>query len=173
MGTSALIAYIDENDQESRDVFTSFAESHPNEFIYGMTTDLTLAKTDVQKTPFIVLYNPLDQVNPTFQESFDDSKIEAFTKKYSTPLIGTFSLETYFAYSKVPLLYFPLSPSSQLTLRKVRQTACPHLRLLPLLTLNPPLRPQTRRRKVQRKAKPRNHRCNEICLLCETLESCS
>jgi hypothetical protein len=66
MGTSAFIAYIDEDDQKSRSVFTSFAEAHQNGFIYGITSDLTLAKSNVQKAPFIIVYSPLDQVNPIF-----------------------------------------------------------------------------------------------------------
>jgi Thioredoxin-like domain len=102
MGTSVLIAYIDENDKTPRSVFTSFATSHENDFIYGITSDLILAKADSRKPPFIILYNPLSQVNPIFQESFKATEIEAFTKKYSTPLMGTFSLETYYAYTEVP-----------------------------------------------------------------------
>lgn len=107
MGTSALIAYIDEDDQKSRSVFTSFADAHQNGFIYCITSDLTLAKSNVQKAPFIVIYSPLDQVNPIFKDTFSLDKLEAFIHKYSTPLIGTFSLETYYAYTEVPL---PSSP---------------------------------------------------------------
>ncbi|KIM96884.1 hypothetical protein OIDMADRAFT_148084 [Oidiodendron maius Zn] len=118
MWSSALIAYIDQDDDEARAVFTSFAESHQNEFIYGITTDLTLAKFDARKFPFIMLYNPLDQVNPIFQESFEISKLEAFTSKYSSPLIGPFSLETYYDYTEsgLPLLHiFTSSPSDDHT----------------------------------------------------------
>lgn len=105
MGTSALIAYIDEEDQETRSIFTSFAESHQNEFIYGTTPDQTLAKSNAHKSPFAVLYNPLDQVNPIFKAPFSLHKLEAFTTKYSTPLIGIFSLETYYAYTEVPPIF--------------------------------------------------------------------
>jgi hypothetical protein len=107
MGTSSLIAYVDQDDDESRSIFTSFAESHHNEFIYGITTDLTLAKSDAQRTPFMMLYNPLDQVNPIFQGPFEVSKLEAFARKYSSPLIGSFSLETYYTYTEVLPLSFP------------------------------------------------------------------
>lgn len=69
MGTSALIAYIDGEDQKSRSVFTSFADAHQNRLIYGITSDLTLAKSNVQKAPFTIVYSPLDQVNP-FQRLF-------------------------------------------------------------------------------------------------------
>jgi hypothetical protein len=107
MGTSALIAYVDQNDDESRSIFTSFAKSHHNKFIYGITTDLTHAQSDAQKTPFMMLYNPLDQVNPIFQGPFEVSKLEAFARTYSSPLIGSFSLETYYTYTEVLPLSFP------------------------------------------------------------------
>lgn len=109
MGTSVLIAYVDEDDQASREAFTSFAESHQNEFIIGVSSDLDLAKADNSHSPFIVLYSPLDQVNPVFEEDFEVPKIEDFTKRYSTPLMGTFSLETYYAYTEV---YLPLLRST-------------------------------------------------------------
>ncbi|KAE9382046.1 hypothetical protein N431DRAFT_506792 [Stipitochalara longipes BDJ] len=114
MDSSALIAYLDENDQESRAVFTSFAESHPNELIYGITSDLKLARSDEQKPSFAILYNPLDQVNPSFNDDFVVNKLEDFIKKHSTPLIGTFSLETYYAYteSRLPLLHIFISSTS-------------------------------------------------------------
>jgi hypothetical protein len=101
IGAAALIAYVDQNDQASRQVFTSFAESHQNEFITGISSDVELAKLDTSHTPFIILYNPLDQIKPLFEEKFEVARIEDFTKRYSTPLIGTFSLETYYAYTEV------------------------------------------------------------------------
>ncbi|KAH8773104.1 hypothetical protein F5882DRAFT_173206 [Hyaloscypha sp. PMI_1271] len=115
MGTSALIAYIDGDDQKSRLVFASFADAHQNRLIYGIPSDLTLAKSNVQKAPFTIVYSPLDQVNPVFRDSFSLDKLETFTNKYSTPLIGTFSLKTYYAYieARLPLLHiFVSTPSS-------------------------------------------------------------
>ncbi|PMD60594.1 uncharacterized protein K444DRAFT_527855 [Hyaloscypha bicolor E] len=116
MGTSTLIAYIDEDDQKSRSVFTSFAEAHQNEFIYGITSNLTLAKSNVQKAPFVIVYSPLDQVNPIFKDTFSLDKLEAFANKYSTPLIGTFSLETYYAYTEALPPSSPCTPSDHSSL---------------------------------------------------------
>jgi protein disulfide-isomerase A1 len=107
MGTSALIAYVDEGDQKSRAVFTAFAELHQNDFIYGIASDPALAESNVQKAPFIIIYNPRDQVNPIFKETFSLDKLKAFTGKHSTPLIGTFSLETYYAYTEVLTYLIP------------------------------------------------------------------
>ncbi len=101
MDTSALIAYIDEEDQESLKLFTSFAESHQNDFVFGISSDMDLAEREVSKRPFIVLYNPLDQVQPVFEDEFKIDSIEDFIGRHTTPLIGTFSLETYYAYTEV------------------------------------------------------------------------
>lgn len=98
---AVLIAYIDENDRKSSEVFTSIAESHRDQFVFGITSDPTLAKAYVSKLPFIILYNPLDQVNAVFDEAFDVDMINQFISRVSTPLIGKFGLETYYAYTEV------------------------------------------------------------------------
>lgn len=98
---AALIAYIDENDWESREVFTSISDSHRNEFIFGITSDVTLAKSDAAELPFIIIYNPLDHVNAVFDDTFGVHKIKQFISRVSTPLIGKFGLETYYAYTEV------------------------------------------------------------------------
>ncbi|KAN0121925.1 Thioredoxin-like domain containing protein [Hyaloscypha variabilis] len=142
MGTSALIAYIEENDQESRAIFTSFAESHQNEFIYGITSDLQLASSDAQETPAIILYNPLDQVTPIFQGAFEVTKLQDFTKKHATPLIGTFSLETYYAYTetRLPLLHVfissPSNPSHATLLSLLQPIASKHTGRLNVATID-------------------------------------
>lgn len=97
----ALIAYIDENDWKSTEVFASISDSYRNQFIFGISSDVALAKADVAELPFIILYNPLDQVNAVFDETFDVDMIKEFIGRASTPLIGKFGLETYYAYTEV------------------------------------------------------------------------
>jgi protein disulfide-isomerase A1 len=101
LGVAALIAYIDENDRKSIEVFTSISDSHRNQFVFGITSDMALAKAGIAKLPFIVLYNPLDQVNAVFDETFDVDRIKQFIGRVSTPLIGKFGLDTYYAYTEV------------------------------------------------------------------------
>jgi hypothetical protein len=174
MGTSTLIAYIDEDDQKSRSVFTSFAEAHQNEFIYGITSDLTLAKSNIQKAPFVIVYSPLDQVNPIFKDTFSLDKLEAFANKYSTPLIGTFSLETYYAYTEVPPPSSPCTPYTLTDTSTGRVTPPTHLCLHPLQLrpFIPPLPPQTHRREAQKQTELRHYRCHRIRILCQSVESC-
>jgi hypothetical protein len=101
LDTAAFIAYVYEEDQESRAVFTSVAVSHQDQFIFGMSYNTYLAALGITSPPFIVRYSHLDQVNPVFREGFEVDKIEHFIATYSTPLIGKFSMETYYGYTEV------------------------------------------------------------------------
>lgn len=101
LDTAALIAYIYPEDQESRAVFTSIAVSHQDQFIFGIADNSYLAPLGIASPPFIVRYSHLDQVNPVFREGFEVNKIEHFIATYSTPLIGKFSMETYYGYTEV------------------------------------------------------------------------
>jgi protein disulfide-isomerase A1 len=101
LDTAAFIAYVYEEDQESRAVFTSVAVSHQDQFIFGIADDYYLAPLGIASPPFIIRYSHLDQVNPVFREGFEVDKIEHFIATYSTPLIGKFSMETYYSYTEV------------------------------------------------------------------------
>jgi len=101
LDTASLIAYIYPEDQESREVFTSIAVFHQDQFIFGIADNSYLAPLGIASPPFIVRYSHLDQVNPVFREGFEADKIEHFIATYSTPLIGKFSMETYYGYTKV------------------------------------------------------------------------
>lgn len=101
LDTAALIAYIYPDDLESRAVFTSIAVSHQDQFIFGIADNSYLAPAGIASPPFIVRYSHLDQVNPVFREGFEVDKIEHFITSYSTPLIGKFSMETYYGYTEV------------------------------------------------------------------------
>jgi protein disulfide-isomerase A1 len=98
---AALIAYIDENDQKSYRAFSAISDSHRNKFIFGITSDVTLARTSIAELPFIILYNPLDRVNALFDDTFDFDRIEQFINRVSNPLIGKFGIEAYYAYTEV------------------------------------------------------------------------
>src|SRR5271167_4453989 len=92
---ATFIAYIDENDRKSSDVFSSISDSYRNQFIFGITSDVALANSNVAELPFIILYNPLDEVDLVFDGTFDVDKIKQFIDRVPTLLIGKFGLETY------------------------------------------------------------------------------
>jgi len=96
LSSSVLIAYLEEDDQESRATFKSFAESHQDQFLFGVTSDISLAKVDLSETALIILYSLLDEVNAVFRDKFEVDMIQHFINTHSKPLVGKFSMPTYF-----------------------------------------------------------------------------
>ena len=96
-----VIAYIDEDDSESGKLFESIAEMHRHEFLFGKTSDIILAASYSDQLPLIVVHNPLDHIDQVFKNAFRIEDIESFLRSLSTPLVGKFSLETYFQYTQV------------------------------------------------------------------------
>jgi protein disulfide-isomerase A1 len=104
-----LLAYLDRDDQQSRDLFKSLSEKHESEFIFGTTLDISLAEEDIAKPPFVILYSPMDEVPKVLNGPLDKEKIEHLMGTVSTPLIGKFDVKTYYDYTQVTK---PLHPPS-------------------------------------------------------------
>jgi protein disulfide-isomerase A1 len=96
-----VIAYVDENDQKSPELLNSIADSYHDKFLFGISSDTSLAKAETVKPPFLVLHSALDHIYRVFDKTFDISKIEEFLNELSAPLIGKFSLQTFHAYTQV------------------------------------------------------------------------
>ena len=103
------IAFINEDDQTSRELLTSIAERYKDQFLFGISSEIGLSKSKSGsfKPPFIILYNPSDHINRVFSGPFDSNNIGSFLSGVSTPLIGKFSIETYYTYTQVSV-YFTL-----------------------------------------------------------------
>jgi hypothetical protein len=97
----SAVAFIEEDDKESRTTFASIAEAYHEQILFGISSDLTLAKVGSVKPPFIVLHSHSDHIDRLFSEPFDIDKVRAFFNGISTPLIGKFSMESYYAYTQV------------------------------------------------------------------------
>jgi hypothetical protein len=96
-----VIAFLEESDQAVSALFELIAEERHYQFLFGISYDLNLAKTASVKPPFILLHNPSDHVDRIFSGPFDSSKIEQFLGDLSIPIIGKFSIETYYTYTQV------------------------------------------------------------------------
>ena len=96
-----VIAFMDTDDSESGKLFESIVDSHHDKFLFGISSDITLAKADGVKPPVITIHSALDHIDRVFSETFNIDKIEEFLNRVSTPLIGMFSLETYYEYTQV------------------------------------------------------------------------
>ena len=117
LGAPALFAYLhaDFNEPEYHTNFVSFASTHRDQFIFGIAPSDLIASfsknqfvnfaqshpSEPHLYPFIVLYNPKDEIQHVFEEPFENPRIEAFLSRWDKPLVGKFDVRTYYDYVEV------------------------------------------------------------------------
>lgn len=103
-----VVAYFSADDASSNSTFTEVAEKLRDDFLFGATSDASLASAEGVKQPAIVLYKTFDEGKNTFEEKFDAEAITKFAKTAAIPLVGEVGPETYAGYMAVSYL-MPLS----------------------------------------------------------------
>jgi protein disulfide-isomerase A1 len=105
--TVVLVAYIEATDKASNETFSSVADVLRDSFLFGATSDASLAEAAGVKAPAVVMYKSFDDTPSTYTEKFDAEALEKFAKVASLPLIGEVGPETYAGYmgTKLPLAY--------------------------------------------------------------------
>lgn len=101
MDKVVIIGYIAAEDKASNETFTALAESKRDDYLFAVTSDPTLAKTEGVKQPSIVLYKDFDEKKDVFDGKFDKEAIISWIKTASTPLVGEIGPETYAGYMSV------------------------------------------------------------------------
>lgn len=96
-----LVAYFAADDKASNETFSTVASSLRDNYLFGATSDASLAAAEGVKQPAIVLYKSFDEGKNTFEEKFDKDAIATFAKTASIPLIGEVGPETYQGYMDV------------------------------------------------------------------------
>jgi protein disulfide-isomerase A1 len=102
-----LVAYVDESDKASVDVYGQVADKLRDTYMFGSVSDAAVAEAEGVKAPAIVLYKQFDEGKAAFSETFELEAIEKFAKTAATPLIGEVGPETYAGYMSagLPLAY--------------------------------------------------------------------
>ena len=102
-----LVGYFAADDKASNETFTQVADGLRDNFLFGATSDASLAKAEGVTQPGLVLYKSFDDGKDVFTKTFDADAIREFAKVASTPLIGEVGPETYSDYmaSGIPLGY--------------------------------------------------------------------
>lgn len=102
-----LVGYFAADDKASNETFTKVAESLRDSYLFGATSDASLADAEDVKQPAIVLYKSFDEGKNTFTKKFDEEAITQFAKGAATPLVGEVGPETYQGYMSagIPLAY--------------------------------------------------------------------
>ena len=96
-----MVAYISADDKTSNTTFSEVADTLRDDYLFGATSDATLAEAEGVTAPAIVLYKDFDEGKNTYSEKFDVAKITEFAKTASTPLVGEVGPETYAGYMAV------------------------------------------------------------------------
>lgn len=102
-----LVAYLDSDDKDSTEAYAAAASVLRDNFLFGSTTDATLAKAAGVSAPALVLYKDFDEPQIVFDGKFDAEEIKDFAKTASIPLVGEVGPETYSGYmaAGIPLAY--------------------------------------------------------------------
>lgn len=99
-----VVAYFSADDAASNATYTEVAEKLRDDFLFGATSDASLASAEGVKQPAIVLYKTFDEGKNTFEEKFDAEAITKFAKTAAIPLVGEVGPETYAGYMAVSYL---------------------------------------------------------------------
>ncbi|KAB8268492.1 protein disulfide-isomerase [Aspergillus minisclerotigenes] len=107
MDKIVVIGYIASDDQTANDIFTTFAESQRDNYLFAATSDASIAKAEGVKQPSIVLYKDFDEKKATYDGEIEQDALLSWVKTASTPLVGELGPETYSGYitAGIPLAY--------------------------------------------------------------------
>lgn len=100
-----LIAYLDSEDATSKAAFADFADSHRDEYLFGISTD-SAAEAGVT-VPSVVLYKSFDEGRNDLHGAISASKLGEFITEHSVPLLDEISPDNFAMYSEagIPLAY--------------------------------------------------------------------
>lgn len=96
-----LVGYFAADDKTSNATFLEVATALRDNYLFGATSDASVAKAEGVSQPAIVLYKSFDEGKNTFTEKFEKDAITKFAKTSATPLVGEVSPETYQDYMDV------------------------------------------------------------------------
>lgn len=101
------VAYIKEDDKETKEAYTTLANKLRDEYIFGLVSDEKLAKSeDVKEFPSLVLYRKFDEERIELA-SKSSEEWQEFIKSNTLPVLDQISAENFAAYmeTKLPLAY--------------------------------------------------------------------
>ncbi|KDE03239.1 hypothetical protein MVLG_06268 [Microbotryum lychnidis-dioicae p1A1 Lamole] len=100
-----FIAYIAEDDKTSKEVFTAFAESHRDDYLFGLSHDAE--KVAGVTPPAVVLYKTFDEGRNDFTDKLSSQALDAFAKEHTVPILDEISPNNFAMYAEagIPLAY--------------------------------------------------------------------
>jgi len=113
-----VVAYLPSSTSEPAPVFSTAAEKHRDEYLFGISTDKDLAAAAGVKPPAVVVYRNFDEPRTEYPLPVSDLNVEDLTewvKDLAIPIIDEVNGENYAIYgaSSKPLAYLFLDPSAE------------------------------------------------------------
>ncbi|KZT60221.1 hypothetical protein CALCODRAFT_492806 [Calocera cornea HHB12733] len=114
-----IVAYVSSPTDAPAPVFSSVAEAHRDDYLFGISTDPAVAKAAGVTPPAIVLYKSFDEgkdeVPSEGIEHIGHERLEQFIIDNSMPLFDEISGENYgkYAMTELPLAYTFVDPSDE------------------------------------------------------------
>lgn len=110
-----LVAFLDKETDSPADAFKAVADSHRDDYLFGLSTDTKVIESAGVKTPAIVLYRSFDEPEvafPTSVASASSDEIVKFLDDNKVPLLDEVGQDNYavYAQSGLPLAYLFVDP---------------------------------------------------------------
>lgn len=104
-----LVAYLEDSDAKNREVFESFANSHRDDYVFGLSSDPSVVSGlgGSVSAPAVVLWKTFDEGRNDLVGSFTPESLAEFAGKHSVPLFDEISPSNFamYAESGLPLAY--------------------------------------------------------------------
>ena len=98
-----VVGYFAHDDKISYVAFMSAAEALREDYVFGITNDDALAKSERIDVPGIAIFKSFGDRKNIFERTHDSQAISAFVKAEGTPFVVEFHSELYFSYVDVGL----------------------------------------------------------------------
>lgn len=113
-----VVAYLPSSDSEPVPVFSTVAENHRDDYLFGLSTDPANAEAAGVKPPAMVVYRTFDEPRTEFPHPVSGLSVEEigdWINELAVPIIDEVNGENYAVYanSAKPLAYLFLDPSSE------------------------------------------------------------
>ena len=85
-----VVGYFSLDDKKSHEAFSTLAEGMRDDYLFGVTCDHTLAKTEEVEIPSIAVYKTFDERKSILRSTHDSSAMSPFVKTSAKPLVVEF-----------------------------------------------------------------------------------
>lgn len=102
-------------DNEHYDEFQNVAETHRNDFTFGVVSDAKVAEANGVTAPAIILFKAFDEGKNVYSGDFSIKSIASFVKTNSVPTMDDIGPENYASYAEsgLPLAYLFVNNKEQ------------------------------------------------------------